>query len=664
MYGADSAHIDIYHNDLTRPTQTIRVLGFGNNPPPVINVPASHDYGTRRVGSRNLWILTIQNQGSQTLVVDSAYFPTDAFYGDAGAFSFTIAPLASRNVRIWFSPNAASTYSDTMKIYSNAGNLPVAPIALSGQGDPTPLVIGTAIWSTTVPLHPNSNTTRRVRAVRAIGDITGDGKQDVIVCTDNYWTMAYNGNTSGGNDSLWAFNTYKTNYSAGPIGSEGDYSYQKALAIASDLDGDGMNDVVIGTGGGNEHVYALSGRTGNMIWTFGTDHPDSFSLGDITGVDVSMDFNNDGTPDVIAAGSATQSGGVGGRRSIYLFNGANGQILWQSSLPGFTHSVTAIPDVNGDSIPDVVGTVGQPSYMATAYSGANGNPLWSYPLNSTNGGGKEVLLLPIPGQRPDVILGAFWGPVYRINGITGSMVWQRPTGGKDPTRIIRLRDINGDGIDELVFSLLIGDAVCLDGATGNVLWSYPANSGMDITTIPDLNADGYDEVAVASQNAGILILRGNNGQLLNQYPFGGSEQGRSVAFIGDLDNNGSFEIIAGSDASRLLVLSGGLDAIAGGIISPPQIPSAFAVDQNYPNPFNPSTTLKLSIPYSADVNITIFDVLGRRVKSFEYLRLAPGVHEIVWDGTNNEGITVSSGMYLYQVHFGDQVLTKRMLMLK
>ncbi|HCV42371.1 MAG TPA: hypothetical protein DGH68_02720, partial [Bacteroidetes bacterium] len=550
-----------------------------------ISVPSSYDYGTRRTGSSNLWIMTIQNQGSQTLTVDSARFTVGEFSVDAGAFPVTVPLASSRRVRVWFSPNAPVAYADSMRLYSNAINLPVAPVALSGQGDNTPLVLGTPFWMHTVPLHPVSNTTRRVRAVRVIGDISGDGKPDVIVCTDNYWTMALNGNASGGNDSLWAFNTYISNSSAGPVGSEGDYSYQKALAIANDLNNDGFNDVVIGTGGGNEHVYAISGKTGQMLWTFGTDHPDSFSLGDITGVDVSTDFNNDGIPDVIAASAATQSGGVGGRRSIYLFNGANGNRLWQAPALGFTHAVTAIPDISGDGIPDVIGTIGEPLYKASAYNGANGAVLWDYPLTSAMGGGKEVLILPVPGQTPDLILGAFWGPIFRVDGESGTMMWQRPTGGKDPTRLARLRDINNDGIDEIVASLLVGDALCLDGATGNILWSYPANSGMDITTCPDLNNDGYDEVIVASQNADVLILRGNTGQLLFQYPLAGSEQARSVAVVRDIDGNNSFEILAGSDLSQVMLLSGGLDAGTVSVGRSSETPLEFSVSQNYPNPF-------------------------------------------------------------------------------
>jgi hypothetical protein len=338
--------------------------------------------------------------------------------------------------------------------------------------------------------------------------------------------------------------------------------------------------------------------------------------------------------------------------------------MWQAQAPGFTHAVAAIPDITGDGIPDVIGTVGEAVYKASAFSGANGAILWDYAFTSTMGGGKEVLVLPIPGQTPDVIVGAFWGPIVRLDAESGTMVWQRTTRSKDPTRLARLRDINNDGVDEVVTSLLVGNAMCLDGATGDSLWAYPANSGMDITTCPDLNRDGYDEVVVASQNADVLILRGNNGQLLFQYPLSGSEQARSVSVMADIDGNGSPEILAGSDLSRVVLLSGGLEAGPVSVSENEGLQQRFELLQNFPNPFNPSTTIQLALSLQSDFDITIYDVLGREVRSYSFEHIPAGVHKIAWDGRNSQGAQVASGVYLYRVRSGEITLTKRMLLLK
>jgi hypothetical protein len=557
-YGVDSAHLYIYHNDISKSAQVIRLTGNGIYGQGVISVPSSYNFGTKRVGSTNFWWMKIENLSSQPINIFSWSTSIPDFYLEPNVFPLTLPANSSRYVRVWFNPKSSGLISDTLKILNNSSNAPEAKIFLSGIGEIQNLTLGQPIWTHTMPNHPISNTFRTVKGVRAINDITGDGKADVIVCTENYWTAALNGNSSGTNDTLWAFNTYISNSSAGSIGTAGDYSYQKALSIASDLNGDGFNDVVIGTGGGNETVYAINGKTGQMLWKFGTDHPDSFALGDFTGVDATTDFNGDGVPDVIAAASATQTGGVAGRRSVYLFNGINGQIIWQRFVGGFTHGVSTIPDINNDNVPDVIATVGEPVYQFQALSGVNGNLIWSFQVASNTGGAKEVLVLPVPGQKPDVIAGAFWGPVYRLKGTTGLPLWTYSTGGGAPTQMKVLKDVNGDGIDEIVISILAGGAACVDGATGNQIWYKPTGNTMGVDVIPDLNGDGSDDVVFAVQNQGALIVNGSNGNELALYSFGSSIQAREVAVVPDMDNNGSKEILVGSNLGNVALISGGL----------------------------------------------------------------------------------------------------------
>ena len=562
-YGLDTAQIVIYHNDITKPEQIIRVTGKGMYPPAFIQVPTNHEFGERRVGSTNSWKLKIENLGSQTLTIYSISTETSQFYIEPLTFPLTINPVSYKYVSVWFAPKISGLQLDTLRIYSNASNTEEAKIVLTGIGNPTYLPIATPFWNYTVPDHPVSNTYRTVKAVRAIDDITGDGKPDVIVSTENYWTMVLNGNSSVDNDSIWSFNTYISSYSAGTIGTTGDYSYQKALAVARDLNNDGYNDIVIGTGGGNERVYALSGKTGQILWAFGTDHPDSFGLGDFTGVDAARDFNNDGVPDVVAAASATQSGGVAGRRSAYLFNGVNGNIIWQYFLGGFTHAVSSTDDLNNDGCPDVIATVGEPVYMVFALSGVNGATIWVYPFDPGSGGAKEVMLLPVTGQPPDIIVSAFWGPIVRLDGRTGTQKWIRYTGGAPSgcvTQFARLKDVNNDGVDEVVASLLGNGTLCIDGASGEILWSLTTGNTMGIATCPDLNGDGFDEVVIASQYQGVKIVRGNDGFIIGSYLFDGGVQTREVSILPDIDQNNSFEIIAGSNMGNVVLLSGGLDA--------------------------------------------------------------------------------------------------------
>ncbi len=657
-YGVDSAHIVIYHNDITRPPQAIRLTSKGQYPYAYISTPTSYDFGMRRVNSTSSWQLKIENHGTQSLTISSGSFGTSDFFIESNSFPLTIAPVSSKNIRVWFFPKSAGPFLDLLTLENNSLNSPSKKITLSGTGDATQLALGVPFWNYTVPDHPVSNTSRTVKGIRAISDISEDGKPDVIICTENYWTMAVSGNSSIGNDSIWAFNTYISSSSAGSIGTTGDYSYQKALAIASDLNSDGYNDVVIGTGGGNETVYAINGKTGAMLWKYGTDDPGSYSLGDFTGVNVSKDYNNDGVPDVIAAAAATQSGGIGGRRSVYLFNGVNGNIIWQAPLLGFTHAVAAIRDINNDGIPDVIGTVGEAAYKATAFSGANGNIIWDFPVSSASGGGKELLILPISETREDVILGAFWGPVYRINSLTGIQVWSTPTGNQGVLQFGCLKDIDKDGIDEIVVATLGGGAMCLNGANGNIIWNIPSGNTMGITVIPDLNGDGYDDVVIASQPLGTLIVKGNNGSILAQHTFGGSTQTREVAIVPDLDGNNSLEILAGSNQGHVVLLSGGLDAPVK-VDEQNYIPVNYSLMQNYPNPFNSGTRIKYQIPTGGNVELRIYDMLGREIMKLEEGHKDMGSYTIVFNANQ-----LSSGVYYYKLKVNDFQSVRKMILIR
>ncbi|HIN26412.1 MAG TPA: T9SS type A sorting domain-containing protein [Candidatus Marinimicrobia bacterium] len=94
------------------------------------------------------------------------------------------------------------------------------------------------------------------------------------------------------------------------------------------------------------------------------------------------------------------------------------------------------------------------------------------------------------------------------------------------------------------------------------------------------------------------------------------------------------------------------------------IPDEFAIHQNYPNPFNPVTTLRYDLPENGLVNITIYDMLGRQVKTLVNQTQDAGYRSVVWDATNDYGKPVSAGIYLYQIHAGEYMQTKKMVLLK
>ena len=94
------------------------------------------------------------------------------------------------------------------------------------------------------------------------------------------------------------------------------------------------------------------------------------------------------------------------------------------------------------------------------------------------------------------------------------------------------------------------------------------------------------------------------------------------------------------------------------------IPEVFTLHQNYPNPFNPTTQIRYDLPENSYVSITIYDLMGKRVKSFVNSKQDPGYRSIHWNATNDLGQPVSAGMYIYTIQAGEFRKTKKMVLLK
>ncbi|MCK6621004.1 MAG: T9SS type A sorting domain-containing protein [Calditrichaceae bacterium] len=93
-------------------------------------------------------------------------------------------------------------------------------------------------------------------------------------------------------------------------------------------------------------------------------------------------------------------------------------------------------------------------------------------------------------------------------------------------------------------------------------------------------------------------------------------------------------------------------------------PEEFALSQNYPNPFNPATTITLSLPQDSRVSLEVYDITGRKVRTLADQPLPAGVHKIAWDGRNEGGEAVSSGVYIYRVQAGAFVESRKMVLLR
>jgi hypothetical protein len=94
------------------------------------------------------------------------------------------------------------------------------------------------------------------------------------------------------------------------------------------------------------------------------------------------------------------------------------------------------------------------------------------------------------------------------------------------------------------------------------------------------------------------------------------------------------------------------------------IPNQYQLSQNYPNPFNAVTQLSFALPTDGKVSLKIYNIMGQLVKNLVDQNMQAGFHTVTWDGTNNSGSQVSTGVYFYSIKAGDYSVTKKMTMLK
>ncbi|MGH1362716.1 MAG: FlgD immunoglobulin-like domain containing protein [Calditrichia bacterium] len=93
-------------------------------------------------------------------------------------------------------------------------------------------------------------------------------------------------------------------------------------------------------------------------------------------------------------------------------------------------------------------------------------------------------------------------------------------------------------------------------------------------------------------------------------------------------------------------------------------PQKFSLDANYPNPFNPTTRISYSIPMASNVELSIFNQLGQEVRTLSYYDQPIGSYQVEWDGKDNQGISLTSGVYFYRLKAGSFVNTRKMILLR
>ena len=92
-------------------------------------------------------------------------------------------------------------------------------------------------------------------------------------------------------------------------------------------------------------------------------------------------------------------------------------------------------------------------------------------------------------------------------------------------------------------------------------------------------------------------------------------------------------------------------------------PQPFTLMQNYPNPFNPSTTIPFTLDTAGHVSLTVFNISGQKIRTLIDDFRSKGLHTVIWDGRDNVGRNVGTGIYFYRLQRNDMVDMRKMLLI-
>ncbi|RMH01725.1 MAG: hypothetical protein D6702_10610 [Planctomycetota bacterium] len=400
---------------------------------------------------------------------------------------------------------------------------------------------------------------------------------------------------AGGVGGVWAVETALDGAAAGDRTGA-------AVACVADIDGDGMDDFVIGipfadpNGRNNAgRVVVRSGATGAVLLTIDGAKANNKLGSAVAGVG---DLDNDGVPDLLIGAPETDVGGLIDAGSAAVLSGATGGLIFRfdggAANDRFGNAVADAGDVDGDGLDDLLvgawwADPGGISLAGSAYvfSGATGSLIHRFDgsalgdalggsvagIGDLDGDGFDDVAVGAHNASPGGLAGA--GSIFVFSGATGSLLRRfdgTTAGDWLGTSVAAAGDIDGDGVPDVLGGAENaspggiykgGSAYVWSGASGQVLYQFDgdlANSflGSAVAGVGDADLDGVPDVAVgadgypfaAQADAGLVrVFSGADGSLLHESggALAGDRYGTAVCGGRDLDGDGLPEIVIGAD---------------------------------------------------------------------------------------------------------------------
>lgn len=514
-------------------------------------------------------------------------------------------------------------------------------------------------------IHPVTQQSIGVRRFKVSFDIT---LLDHRFPWDCYYAsksapVVYDFNADGALDILYV-DVYGSGYY---INDEGDdyagfttdqpQNLNRSFAMG-DIDGDNQPDLV------------FSSRTG-LLYAVQTDGTPIFSYDAGTLLlytPMIADIEGDGSPEIIASGFDNM-----------LFVVSSVGVV----KPGFPLAMNtlvrcepAAADLDGDGGLEIV--IGDSDGLLHAIK-AGGVSLTGFPvqLNGIITGAPTIL----DNNRIAV------GTTHRLYLIdpTGSIVFEKAINGSSASGMA-LADVGYNGDLDIVFVTGTGNLYAVS-QTGNDLPGFPIALNTIFTCPPliaDIDGDYFHEIILQDNQNGIYAFN-HDGSTVPGFPFLTSFNGSTPATLVEYDNDGIFKLVTGYSTGVLVInlrkpastrtpwttfrsslLRQGSYASTGYVSTDGNITPApvTILHQNYPNPFNPTTTIRYNLADNGNVRLTVFNLKGQKVRILVNGHRPAGEHSVRWDGNDDSGRAVSSGLYFYRLETDKVRQTRKMILLK
>ncbi|MCD6180925.1 MAG: S8 family serine peptidase [Candidatus Cloacimonetes bacterium] len=438
-----------------------------------------------------------------------------------------------------------------------------------------------------------------------------------------------------------------------------------AVAVANFAGNPGRE--IVATTEGN-HIVAIA-NDGSIIF----DH----DAGDIIKTNpIIADVDGNGTNEIIAV---TMTG-----NKVIVLNADGTDFAGFPAImdAGFLAS-PAVADLDGDGNKEIL--CNTMTGQLHAVSSATATDITGFPVALGAGAWKGPIVDNMDADdEPEIVIANLFGKMMIFNHDASLAMEHQVTGQIKGSPVTY--DFDGNGTKDIAFTTMAGDLQVIDTA-GNNLPNFPVNiaSGSEATPVlGDIDNNGTVDIVVGD-NDGYLHAIDITGAEVANFPifFGGESNLTTSAALGYADDDDDLEIVIPNATSFYMIdikhSAGQLpwkcfkgNTSRTGDASQAYTPSGNTVTPvvtnelvgNYPNPFNPTTTILYNMQQEGPVTVDIFNIKGQKVKTLVNQHQDAGTHYAVWNGNDDNGNNVGSGIYFYKMRAGKYTSTKKMILMK